>query len=796
MNIEFKQKKIYIDNEPIIIMAGEIHYFRLKPSQWQHAIDELKAAGMNTVASYIPWVIHEQIEGDFDLDGKYKEQYNLNKFLDLVLANDLYFIPRPGPYTMAEMVGDGIPPWVSEKHPDCKPETWNGVMGTTVDLDYLHPGFLSEAKKWYSKVIPVLAKYQGKNLLGVQLDNEMGMLAWVSNCPVLNDNTVQLFIEYLHANNLESSLEVSTSNFKDFKAYCQNPEGSGASKFHDVLLDFYRHKIKVYTEQLEEWCYEFGLEKSTIYMINVHGTGGGGLYGYPIGLSQLYKSYENKSNYLSGSDIYFDSLSVHKIHDTYLSSAMTEALNSNDQPLTSLEFNSSDTDFGFDHGRRALAVTNNHRGRLLLGQGTKLFNFYLFTGGFNDFMNQPLGDGIDRIASTGEKHGYGAPIRQDMTRNYIFDQTAQFGNLVKNLNEKLSSMLQIQDKINIAFIPDYFKNEFVSPDCKNHQQIVNNIKRHTMDGSNEVLIRYLLLRNYMPTCINVQDKPIDRNKTDVLVVNSARYMAQNTQLNLADFLASGGKLIMYGQVPEFDLTGNPCTVLRDKLKLDVKSEIDRGYPSKKRISLVPCGFANGLAATFREQATPISTTYNSESFIKTYDTQETVGLLIEDEVTAAIITCAYRCDMALFDRLMTVLNVEKKVTIDTEFVGINATLLANENGEMFLNAINLDDIERKAKFTIDEMEVDVDFEMLDAIMMPINIQTPDYTINVANQELYKFDEGSIIFRLSSNNAKIIITTDKQVEIPNNYHKNIVDNVYTITTDYRLYEEQYLTIRLK
>ncbi len=750
---------------------------------------------MNTVASYIPWVIHEQTEGDFDLVGKHKEQYNLEKFLELVYTNDLYFIPRPGPYTMAEMVGDGIPPWVSQKHPGCKPESWGGEMGTTVDLDYLHPGFLSEAKNWYSKIIPLLAKYQKKNLLGVQLDNEMGMLAWVSNCPILNDNTIQLFIKYLKEKDLVNKLPVDADDFEEFKKYCQNPSGNQESIFHDILLDFYREKISMYTKILEQWCQEFGLDESTIYMINIHGTGGGGLYGYPIGLSQLYKTYEGKDNYLSGSDIYFDSLSVHKIHDTYLSSAMTDAVNDENQPLGSLEFNSTDTDFGFDHGRRALAVTNNHRGRLLLGQGTKLFNFYLFTGGFNDFMNYPLNDGIDRIASTGEKHGFGAPIRPDMTRNYIFDQTSQFGNLVKNLDTKLGTMLQVHDKINIAFIPDYFKNEFVSPTCKKYQEIVSNIKRHTMDGSNEVLIRYMLLRNYMPTCINVQDKKIDRSKSDILVVNSARYMAKQTQRNLVEFLIDGGKLIIYGQVPEFDLVGEPCRILADALKLDIGVEIDRSYPSKKRLSLVPCGLADGLPATFREQATPISSNYNSNAFLKVYDTKDTVGILIKDEVTAAIITCSYRCDMSLFDLLMKELEAEKTLEIDTEFVGINATLLANDYGEMFINAINLDDFERSATFKLKDLELDVYFEKLDAIMLPVNIKNSNYIIEKANQELFKFDDSSIVFRLSSNKARIVLQTDMQIKVPNNYTISSDGNKHIITSNSRLYDENYLTITL-
>jgi len=106
-------------------MAGEIHYFRLDPGEWQNRIDLLKSAGFNMVATYIPWVIHELNEGDIDLDGHNHPRHNLKAFIELCEANGLYLFLRPGPFIMAEMKNDGIPFWVYEKYPEAIPQRYD-----------------------------------------------------------------------------------------------------------------------------------------------------------------------------------------------------------------------------------------------------------------------------------------------------------------------------------------------------------------------------------------------------------------------------------------------------------------------------------------------------------------------------------------------------------------------------------------------------------------------------------------------------------------------------------------------
>src|SRR4051812_15818209 len=198
--IAIKDKQFLIDGKPQLIIGGEVHYFRLKRGEWQDRLDKLKAAGCNAVASYIPWLCHEPVEGQIDLDGTTRPELDLGAFIDLCQENDLYFFARPGPFIMAEMKNEGLPYWVYTKHPEVIPVSWDGKQVPTRTLDYLAPGFLAEARHWYAAVMGVIAprlQPHGGNIIAVQLDNEIGMLSWVSNAPDLSDYLLADFTTWL-----------------------------------------------------------------------------------------------------------------------------------------------------------------------------------------------------------------------------------------------------------------------------------------------------------------------------------------------------------------------------------------------------------------------------------------------------------------------------------------------------------------------------------------------------------------------------------------------------------------------
>src|SRR5680860_586377 len=148
--IEIRDKQIIVDGQPRLLISGEIHYFRLRRSEWEDRIVKLKAAGGNTVASYIPWLCHELENGEIDLAGHARPELDLGGFIDLCATHGMYFFARPGPFIMAEIKNEGIPYRLYEDHPELVPVGWDGAPAPVRTLDYLAPAFLEAARGWYS----------------------------------------------------------------------------------------------------------------------------------------------------------------------------------------------------------------------------------------------------------------------------------------------------------------------------------------------------------------------------------------------------------------------------------------------------------------------------------------------------------------------------------------------------------------------------------------------------------------------------------------------------------------------
>jgi beta-galactosidase len=68
--MKVKSGHFVLGAKPFFLYSGEVHYFRIKKSDWAARLRALKAAGFNTVSSYIPWIWHEPEEGVTDFTGE------------------------------------------------------------------------------------------------------------------------------------------------------------------------------------------------------------------------------------------------------------------------------------------------------------------------------------------------------------------------------------------------------------------------------------------------------------------------------------------------------------------------------------------------------------------------------------------------------------------------------------------------------------------------------------------------------------------------------------------------------
>jgi beta-galactosidase len=144
-----------LDGKPWLPVMGEFHFSRYPRAQWEEEILKMKAAGVNIVATYVIWIHHEEIEGQFDWMG----QRDLHAFTQLCAKHGMYVLVRIGPWDHGEVRNGGFPDWVMKKSP------------TRVN----DPVYLAEVRTWYGQIaqqVNGLLWKDGGPVLGIQLENE------------------------------------------------------------------------------------------------------------------------------------------------------------------------------------------------------------------------------------------------------------------------------------------------------------------------------------------------------------------------------------------------------------------------------------------------------------------------------------------------------------------------------------------------------------------------------------------------------------------------------------------------
>lgn len=157
--LEIKNKKFYMDGEEFHIYSGAMHYFRIPQEYWEDRLLKLKAAGLNTVETYVPWNFHEPKKGQFNFEG----MLDVEKYIQLAQDLGLYVIVRPGPYICAEWDFGGLPAWL--------------LKDKNIRLRCWDKAYIKAVEDFFRVLIPKLLPYQESNggkLIAMQVENEYG----------------------------------------------------------------------------------------------------------------------------------------------------------------------------------------------------------------------------------------------------------------------------------------------------------------------------------------------------------------------------------------------------------------------------------------------------------------------------------------------------------------------------------------------------------------------------------------------------------------------------------------------
>ncbi|KAI4458754.1 beta-galactosidase related [Holotrichia oblita] len=155
-----------LNNKPITLYSGALHYFRVHPSYWRDRLRKLRAANLNCVETYFCWNLHnpEPDVYDFGSGGSDFEAFlNIEEFLKIAREEDLLVIARPGPYICAEWDFGGLPSWLLQD-PEIKLRTSDEKYMKYVD-------------RYFAKLLQILAEYQFTRngpIIAFQIENEYG----------------------------------------------------------------------------------------------------------------------------------------------------------------------------------------------------------------------------------------------------------------------------------------------------------------------------------------------------------------------------------------------------------------------------------------------------------------------------------------------------------------------------------------------------------------------------------------------------------------------------------------------
>lgn len=566
-----------------LVVSGEVHYWRLDPDQWEDRLDKAVGMGVTGIATYIPWLVHELPDGTFDFGEKHPH-LNLERYLRLCEERGLAVIARPGPFVMAELKNEGLGYSVLRAHPEIRVPGWDGERKPETMIDYLHPDYLAAARRWYDAVIPVVAKHlpsSGGTVVGVQLDNEIGMLPWVTNSPDLSDATVAdlvtRLVEREGAAEVRARYAVGGSAFDVDDAATwgpalRSPNEEQALALHRDVGRFTRDRYARYVSTLADWAHELGIGQDVPLLVNVHGCWGGRATMFPLGISQLYKTWEGRPNVIPGSDFYIGDLTLDKLPGFWASNAFLAATCADGQPYGSLEFEAGSGDYG-----EALDIASGPESTALklqvaLAQGNTLINYYLLTGGRNPMLFEPVGDGNDRVAFTGERHGFAAPIDPEGNLAPGHGWTARATRAVRDQAGLLRAARPEPAPVALAFVPDHYMTEYHYPRSARDTAFVAELDRFRGSGPREVMTRALVTGGFAPDAVNIADdgEALVRFGTDrVLALAPTPYLDGEIQQRLVDWVRSGGRLLLSGPLPQHDMIGRPDTTLVDALGLEL-----------------------------------------------------------------------------------------------------------------------------------------------------------------------------------------------------------------------------------
>ena len=153
--LSVNSRYLMLDGKPWLPVMGEFHYSRYPRQYWEEEILKMKAGGVQIIATYVFWIHHEEIEGQFVWTG----DRDLRQFVRLCARHGMYVYPRIGPWAHGEVRNGGFPDWLLAK---CATRVNDSTFLTFVRTFYGEIGNQLKGLLWKD----------GGPVIGIQIENE------------------------------------------------------------------------------------------------------------------------------------------------------------------------------------------------------------------------------------------------------------------------------------------------------------------------------------------------------------------------------------------------------------------------------------------------------------------------------------------------------------------------------------------------------------------------------------------------------------------------------------------------
>ncbi len=548
--IELKRGEFVVNGKPFFIFSGEIHYFRIPRRDWEDRIKKAKDAGLNTFSSYIPWIWHEPKEGHFDFTGRTRPERDLVGLIELLQKHGLYFFCRPGPVTHGEITGHGQPIWLNQKYPEIRLKKNDGSVFDPTIVSQMDPVYLKKVEKWYSKVMPIIAKNQftkGGNVIAVQLDNEISMINWLSKQFDYGETATKMYRDYLKekyktVERLNKEYGSSNISFDEI----DQPDGfvkeSEMMRYWDWANSCRRYYALFY-KRLADMAKRSGINVPLVANIAHfydYSTCGRGIHGMMT--TSMFRDFRNYvPDVVFGGAYQMRRLDYENFHDVAILSETVKMITRPGVPSIVVELQS-----GIMNDRPKLYPSDVDLNlKTSTAHGLNGINCYMFCGGTSP----------KELAQRSTYHEWQAPISAEGHERLHLQPIKDFGEFLKKNNSSLAATKKVHDLSVGVYMPYYMTEYFRGPLADNIASVRDGL---FFDG----IGRLLLLAGFNFNMLDLErTSQSELDKTKYLCVFGLDFMEKAVQLKLAAYVKQGGKLLLCYQVPDKDLSFKKETAL-------------------------------------------------------------------------------------------------------------------------------------------------------------------------------------------------------------------------------------------